>query len=275
MNGIEKLINNIYIRLYKKVFDTKTLTDLLQGSRVLVQTKISLLATSEQYNKFAEKFSIILAKKGLNQQKGVWRKYFEAAKKLHYVGLPHTYSEFEKQIQADAVKENFKMIKTIPREILKLSEHKYVTTLIEEVMEGKLSRGSFKKQLQSHGHKNAGVIARTETAKLQTSILKNRATKLGSKAYIWLSSNDQRTRPSHRAMNGVVVFWKSADQKPLLDNMRGDAGEFPNCRCSPEPILDVDDLTKTTYKVYNYLTDKVITMNKKDLIDNLERGNLS
>lgn len=275
MNGIEKLINEIYMRLYKKVFDTKTLTDLLQGSKVLIQTKISLLSTSEQYNKFALKFANILAKKGLSQQKGIWRKYFEAAKKLHYVGLPYTYSEFEKQIQEDAIKENFKMIKTIPREILKLSEHKYVTTLIEEVMEGKLSRGTFKKQLQSHGHKNAGVIARTETAKLQTSILKNRATKLGSKAYIWLSSNDQRTRPSHRAMNGVVVFWKSADQKPLLDNMRGDAGEFPNCRCSPEPILDADDLTKTTYKVYNYLTDKVITMNKKELIDNLERGNLS
>ena len=76
-------------------------------------------------------------------------------------------------------------------------------------------------------------------------------------------------------MNGVIVFWRSADQKPLLDNMRGDAGEFPNCRCSPEPILDVDDLTKTTYKVYNYLTDKVMTMNKKELIDHLERGNLT
>lgn len=275
MNGIEKLINEIYMRLYKKVFDTKTLTDLLQGSKVLIQTKISLLSTSEQYNKFALKFANILAKKGLSQQKGIWRKYFEAAKKLHYVGLPYTYSEFEKQIQEEAIKENFKMIKTIPHEILKLSEHKYVTTLIEEVMEGKLSRGSFKKQLQSHGHKNAGVIARTETAKLQTSILKNRATKLGSKAYIWLSSNDQRTRPSHRAMNGVVVFWKSADQKPLLDNMRGDAGEFPNCRCSPEPILDADDLTKTSYKVYNYLSDKITTMSKTELIEHLEKGNIT
>ena len=52
----------------------------------------------------------------------------------------------------------------------------------------------------------------------------------------------------------------------LLDNMRGNAGEFPNCRCDPQAIFDEDDLDKNQYKVYDYKTDKVITMSKNELI---------
>ena len=122
------------------------------------------------------------------------------------------------------------------------------------------------------GNTHSKVIARTESAKLQTVILENRALDLGSIAYIWLASNDKRTRPSHKAMNGVIVFWNF--NKPLLDNMRGHAGEFPNCRCSPQPIFDEEDLQKPFYKVYDYRNNNIISMNKKDLIEALKRGQL-
>ena len=46
-------------------------------------------------------------------------------------------------------------------------------------------------------------------------------------------------------MNGVIVFWRPDNQKPLLDKMRGNAGEFPNCRCTPLPILDENDITES------------------------------
>ena len=63
-------------------------------------------------------------------------------------------------------------------------------------------------------------------------------------------------------------------EKPLLDNMRGNAGEFPNCRCSPEPIFDENDLTKSNYKVYDYRNHKIINMSKKELIQALQKGSL-
>lgn len=269
--AIERQINQIYAEVYKKVFNNRNLANLANGQKAGIYNTVASFNNSKKYDEFAMKFAAALAKKGLANQKGIWRKYFEAARAAHYIALPKTFNQFEAQIMSKAVKENFKMIKTIPDKMLDIMNHKYTSTLIEEVAKGTLSRGSFRKMLASHGHKNATVIARTETAKLQTTILQARATDLGSVAYIWLASNDKRTRPSHKAMNGVVVFWS---HKPTLDKMVGHAGEYPNCRCSPNPIMDEDDLTKSNYKVYDYRTDKIINLSKKDLLEALQKGKL-
>ena len=271
----ERLIQKIYTEVFKKIYNRSQLAKLAKGFRVSIMNAATLLENSKAYEEFAKKYAAELAKKGLTKSRGVWRKYFQAAQKLHYVALPMTYREFEFQAFSKAVKQNFTMIKSIPRETVKLLEHKYMSTLIEEVAKGALTRGEFRRQLESHAVKNAKLIARTESAKLQTAITREKATNVGSVAYIWLASNDKRTRPSHKAMDGVVVFWRQEGQKPLLDNMRGDAGEFPNCRCSPQPIVDTDDLTKSVYKVYNYSTDSVISMNKSELIKALEKGSLN
>ena len=178
-----------------------------------------------------------------------------------------------KQLSA-AVKHNFTMIKSIPARMMEILEHKYTSTLIEEVAKGKLPRGSFERQLKAHGHKQAKLIARTETAKLQTAIVQNRSQDLGSVMYRWRSSNDKRTRPSHREMNDVIVFWRSDLEKPLLDEMYGNAGEFPNCRCSPQPILDENDITNSWYKVYDYRQHKIISLGKNELIKAMQNGGL-
>lgn len=271
---IEKQIRQIYNEVFNSLYGRKNVAALAKGSKVEILEAAMLLEASEKYQKFAEKYATALAKAGLATKRAAWRHSYYAAKRLHYIALPKTFNEYEAKIMSSAVKENFKMIKSIPRKTVEILEHKYTSTLIEEVAKGALSRGSFKKELEKHGHKNAGVIARTETAKLQTAITEARATELGSIAYFWLSSKDRRTRPSHRDMNGVVVFWRPYEQKPLLDKMRGNAGEFPNCRCAPQPIVDIDDLKAATYKVYDYRFDKIITLTKRELITALERGSL-
>ena len=273
---VEKEILKIYQMVFNKVFTKRNLAKLYKGNRFDILRTAQSLDYSNGYQKFAAKFAKELSKKGLNHQRGIWRKFYEVAKKRHYVALPPTYKEWEYQQFSKAVKHNFTMIKSIPQECIKVLEHKYTSTLIEEVAKGKLNRGSFEKQLKSHGHKNAKLIARTETAKLQTAISENRARDLGSVAYIWLASNDKRTRPSHKAMNGVVVFWRTNElEKPRLDNMYGNAGEFPNCRCDPQIIFDENDLDKNNYKVYNYNSHTIINMTKKELINALEKGELS
>lgn len=78
------------------------------------------------------------------------------------------------------------------------------------------------------------LIARTETSKATTALTKARAETVGSDGYIWRTSHDGAVRPSHAAMEGVMVKW---DEPPTLDGMTGHAGEFPNCRCYAEPVL--------------------------------------
>lgn len=272
--SIERLIAQIYAKVYNEVFNQANTSSLISNNRQQVENSLTNLETSQKYQEFAMKFAKLLAQKGVRGQKGTWRKFYEAAKKRHYIGLPKTWSAFEAKIMTDAISHNFKMIKSIPQRMKEILSHKYTSTLIEEVAKGELPRGSFRQMLASHGHKQATLIARTETAKLQTAILKNRATSLGSVAYEWLSSRDKRTRPSHQAMNGVIVFWRPDSQKPRLDNMQGDAGEFPNCRCSPQPIVDIDDLTLSYYKVYDYNSHQIIKMSKKELIAAIEKGAL-
>lgn len=272
--AVERQINQIYNEVYKKVFNKTNTTILANGSRLNIQQALAKLQGSDKYDEFATKFAQILAKKGLNQQKGLWRKYYNAAKAAHYVALPQTYREFEMQSYSNAVKHNFNMIKSIPNRMMEILNHKYTSALIEEVAKGTTSRGSFQKLLAKHGHKQAKLIARTETAKLQTAITQQRAIDVGAITYTWLSSNDRRTRPSHRAMNGVIVFWRPDLEKPLLDGMRGNAGEFPNCRCDAQPNVDINDFTKPMYKVYDYRKDKIVNMSRKLLIEAINNGHL-
>lgn len=270
----ERLINKIYKEVFKKVFNKKRVTQASKGQSQNIESAIFQLQNSSKYDEFCKKFAKKLASAGLSQQRGVWRKYYEAAKAKHIGILPETYSRYQQLMLQEAVKHNFKMIKSIPEHVLSVYQQEAVEAVVNQIVNGKAGRKSFETVLKQHGAKNAKLIARTESAKLQTAIDETRATSLGSVCYQWLSSKDKRTRKSHREMNEVIVFWRPDYQKPLLDKMRGNAGEFPNCRCTPIPILDENDLTKSSYRVYDYTQDKVVSMSKAKLIEHIKQGGL-
>lgn len=271
---VEKDVEKLYNDVLKKVYTKEELRNLSKGSRAGILKRVALLNSSRTYDKFARKFAKQLAAKGIRYKRGEWRKFFNEARKMNYIAINKTWTEFETEQLTKLVQQNFTMIKSLPNESVKLIEHKYTQTLINQVAKGSIGRRTFEQQLLSHGAKNAKMIARTETAKLQTSITKTRAQDLGSVAYRWVSTRDKRTRKSHQEMNGVVVFWRPEYQKPLLDGMRGDAGEFPNCRCAANPIVNVKRLEQSVYKVYDYRNDKIITMSKTKLIEHLQNGSL-
>lgn len=270
----ERLINKIYNEVFKKIFNRKRITEASKGRSTSITSSMLQLQNSEAYNKFAEKFAKKLTSAGLSKERGLWKKYYQAAKEKHIGVLPSTFAAYQQMLLKKAVQENFKMIKSIPEYILKTYEQKAIQAAIDQIALGKAGRKTFESVLKKHGARNAKLIARTESAKLQTAIDEYRATSLGSVCYEWLSVKDRRTRKSHKDMNGVIVFWREQNQKPLLDNMRGNAGEFPNCRCSPLAILDENDLKKSFYKVYDYRNDKIITLSKKDLILSIKKGGL-
>lgn len=92
-------------------------------------------------------------------------------------------------------------------------------------------------EIQRSGHvtkSRATLIARTEVARAASGLVQARATYVGSDGYIWRTAEDSDVRKSHKRMSGRFVPW---NRPPVTDGMAGHAGQLPNCRCYPEPVL--------------------------------------
>lgn len=127
---------------------------------------------------------------------------------------------------------NVSLIKNIPQDIIAKLQKAYG--------EGVSFRGTEVEQyVKERLGKRAKLIIRTESAKLNSALTEVRSLKLGLRAYIWSTSEDRRVRASHKMMDGVLVFWGTRLE---LDKMVGNAGEFPNCRCVPLSIFELDDI---------------------------------
>ena len=84
----------------------------------------------------------------------------------------------------------------------------------------------------------ATLIARTEISKSNTALTRSRSEYVGVSHYEWTTTGDESVRDSHQEMAGEIIAW---DNPPTLsDGMTGHAGDFPNCRCIPVPVLPQD-----------------------------------
>jgi SPP1 gp7 family putative phage head morphogenesis protein len=128
--------------------------------------------------------------------------------------------------------ENMSLINDLPE---------YVSGKLKEAYEkGQGLRGTeIEEFIEKNMKSRAKLIVRTESAKINAALTETRAKSFGINAYIWSTSSDIRVRESHKMMNGSLVFW---DDAPILDNMQGHAGEFPNCRCISLPVFELDDI---------------------------------
>lgn len=82
----------------------------------------------------------------------------------------------------------------------------------------------------------ANLIARTEVARTASGLVQARAMHIGSEAYIWRTADDSDVRREHARLEGQVIRW---DNPPIAgpNGMRYHAGQGPNCRCYPEPVI--------------------------------------
>lgn len=146
----------------------------------------------------------------------------------------------------DRFEMNVGLIKNVPQEV--------VNDLRQAYSEGVGLRGTdIEKQLWEKLGKRAKLIIRTESSKINTALTEVRSKLLNIPAYVWCTSEDQRVRPSHKVMDGVLVFWGTRLE---LDGMTGHAGEFPNCIPGDTPVsLDfgVQKLFKHFYKGSVYI----------------------
>jgi SPP1 gp7 family putative phage head morphogenesis protein len=95
----------------------------------------------------------------------------------------------------------------------------------------------------------ARTIARDQTSKVNTALMRARCEEIGSEEYIWRTAGDSRvtgnpnglypdgnkTHGNHYARNGNKFRWA----EPPSD---GHPGYAINCRCVAEPIVDIEKL---------------------------------
>lgn len=118
---------------------------------------------------------------------------------------------------------------------------------VEKVLAQPLDQGvsvsEIRKELQREvgiSKRRAQLIARDQTLKLQAQLTEARQKQVGIRRYVWTTSNDERVREDHAALDGQVIEWASP---PIVDRRTGrraHAGEDFQCRCTADPILDDD-----------------------------------
>lgn len=149
--------------------------------------------------------------------------------------------------------ENARLIRSIPGEV-----REHIDTMIGEMQRQGARPETIAKEVRKQVPHllrwKATLIARTESSKAATALTRARADDLGLRWYEWLTSEDQRVRQSHRKMDTVLVNWDDPPSPEALVHEKSTlgsyhAGDAPNCRCVPAPIIDTADVV-WPHKVY-------------------------
>lgn len=211
--------------------------------------------SSDEYNKFVSS-AVKRMVTGLYQgNSNTWREAARKATKgkMLYGALMEELRKGDTRIMKDQIVENISLIRTLPNDVAT----KVVRDITEASLKGKRDseiEKIIRKQTDKHSKASARLIARTEVSKTTTALTKQRSEQLDLHWYVWRTALDgDRVRKSHRNMEDVLVNWNNPPSPEALvgekDVGNYHAGNIWNCRCYPEPLLDVEDVT-WPHKVY-------------------------
>ena len=175
-------------------------------------------------------------------------------------------SEINQGLKSDIeiqIEENASLIKTLPTDVAK-KVTKDISDMALKGMRASEIAKVIREQTDKHSRASAKLIARTEVSKTTTALTKARCDNLDLHWYVWRTMEDgDRVRKSHRIMEGVLVNW---NEPPSPEALAGEksvgnyhAGNIWNCRCYPEPLIEIDDIS-WPHKVYT--NGKIQTMDK-------------
>lgn len=136
-----------------------------------------------------------------------------------------------------ATKDNVALIRTIPKQ-----HFDRVTKTVTEGWTAGARWESLVKQIARDGsvtENRARLIARDQTAKMNSAFNQERQQQVGIEEYEWSTSRDERVRPEHVDMDGKTCRW---DDPPIVEDEPVHPGEAVNCRCVALPIVDVNAL---------------------------------
>ena len=162
---------------------------------------------------------------------------------------------------------NALLISSVPPEV----RQRAAIFIAEETQKG-LRAKEIARSLQDHfPDLSAGrlaLIARTEASKSWTVLTQARAEDIGLAWYVWRTSKDARVRAAHRNLDEVIVSWNEAPAPEALIHVKstlgsGNAGNFPNCRCVPEPLLD---LLQVPFPARVYTSGRIVRLTQAQFL---------
>jgi SPP1 gp7 family putative phage head morphogenesis protein len=127
----------------------------------------------------------------------------------------------------DATKWNVSLIKSIPEQ--------YFDKL------GTLISDGWAENLGDTTENRAKVIARDQTAKMNSAFNQERQQSVGIEKYEWQTSGDERVRDNHADLDGQTFRWDDPGPcKGTIDGEPCHPGEDIQCRCNAIPSFDLD-----------------------------------
>ena len=227
----------------------------VQGDVAQYNKLVAEFQDSQEYSDFVMS-TVERMVTGLNTGNySTWRKAAKEATKgnmLYRALLEEMQTGISSSIK-NQIMENANLIRTLPTD----TAQKVVQNITEEAYKGKRASEIariIQEETSKHSRASARLIARTEVSKATTALTKARSEDLGLKWYVWRTALDgDRVRKSHRNMEGVLVAWSNppAPEELVGEKSAGHyhAGNIYNCRCYPEPLISVDDVS-WPHKVY-------------------------
>lgn len=235
----------------------KRMNKVIRGLRTAdeITRALKKFTESTEFKKYAESTAMKMITSVFSDAGKTWR---EAAKansrgKTIYEALKNELSGPIGGAINEQIQKNAELIKSMPLDVAEqmtdyATKQSYQGRRAEDIAQDLQSKFEYVSE------KKANLIARTEVSKASTELTKARAENLGLRWYIWRTSEDQRVRSSHSHMEGVLICW---DNPPSPEKILGiksslgyyHAGECPNCRCYPEPVVSLD-FVKWPCKVY-------------------------
>lgn len=220
----------------KEEYQADALSDILSSIFTRLKNKAAALTTN------AEEASVSVINKIAKQNR---QRFLNAANQATGVDLSNILSE---EGVNDFVKlqsqKNISLIKSIPDEFFKNIE----TIVYNGVAEGKRFEQIAKEITATRGissvfgklENRAKLIARNEVTTINAAITRKRSELLGIKKGVWITANDERVRPCHKARDGKEFdlakgLYSACDGKTIFP------AEEINCRCDYAPVIGIEE----------------------------------
>lgn len=257
---------NFLVKIFERIAKTS------HGDISSYQSAMNQFQGSVEYEKYIMSAIKKMVTPIANSNMATWRKASKKATKgsMLYKLLQDELKTGTDLLIQNQIIENAALIKTLPNDVAL----KVVNDIEEQALRGRRDsniRKDILKYTSQHARASAKLIARTEVSKTTTALTKARCENLDLKWYVWRTALDgNRVRKSHQIMEDVIVAWSDP---PSPERLAGEkdvgnyhAGNIWNCRCYPEPLLEIDDVD-WPHKVYYQGAIKRMSKNEfKELI---------
>lgn len=125
---------------------------------------------------------------------------------------------------------NVALIRTIPPRLHDALLRRFAASFAEAPFDRSALAGILREEFGSSGY-NLRRIARDQVSKGIGNLTQIRHQQLGIRQYHWRTSEDERVRPTHAALNGTLQDWGSPPPGT------GHPGQDIQCRCTAQAVI--------------------------------------